>query len=55
MAHALSAQRKAMLVDEPTLQGLSDGIIKATNLLPAIRGRGNLAEAIFDILDNRCR
>jgi UDP-N-acetylglucosamine transferase subunit ALG13 len=52
LAKAVSAQNKAIMVDEPTLQGLLDGMNKATDLVPAKRDRGNLAEAILETLEN---
>ena len=52
LAQALSAQNKAVMVDEPTAQGLLDGINKATNL-PSTNSHGTrLAKAIHETLEN---
>jgi beta-1,4-N-acetylglucosaminyltransferase len=53
LASALAAQNKVILVSEPTVPGLLDGIQKATLLVTQKKDRGHLAEAIQEILETR--
>ncbi|MCE5257582.1 MAG: beta-1,4-galactosyltransferase [Chloroflexi bacterium] len=52
LARALSAQNKVVLVDEPEVQALRDGINSTAALQPPTGAGGNLAEAITAILSN---
>lgn len=55
LAQALSSQNKVILVDEPTVQTLRDGICRAEQLPPVNTSTGNLVNAIRETIEASTR
>ncbi len=52
LAQALSEQKKVIVVDEPSVQGMIDGISIAPSLVTKRNSQSNLKNAIIEILQN---